>query len=165
MRHGERYRKRQREQRRQEGFTFIAVLALLALIMLGLAAVGPLWAQQAQREREQDLLRIGALYAQAIASYRDSSPGSVKQYPQQLDALVHDSRFIGVTRHLRRLYSDPIAPELPWGLVRDAGGRIIGVYSQSDKAPLAQAAIDLGVVQLAPVKRYADWKFMPKVKS
>lgn len=147
---------------RPRGFTLVAVLLLLALTGLGLAAVGPLWAQDLQRERERELLRIGRLYAQALADYRDRSPGSVKQYPTSLDALVLDTRFIGVTRHLRRLYPDPLAPERPWGLQRDDSGAITGVYSQSTAAPLQQAALDLGVVELAAAARYADWKFAPK---
>lgn len=161
-RHGQ--RGRTVESPRQRGFTLVAVLLLLALAGLGLAAVGPLWSRDMQREREQELLRIGRLYAQALADYRDRSPGSVKQYPASLEALALDTRFIGVTRHLRRLYPDPLAPDRPWGLVRDDSGAITGIYSQSDAAPLHQAPIDLGVVELAPAQRYADWKFAPKAR-
>jgi type II secretory pathway pseudopilin PulG len=149
----------------QRGFSFVAVLALLALCMLGLAVAGPLWSQQVRREREQELLRIGNLYAQAIASYYQSSPGNVKQYPQRLEQLLLDSRFIGVRRHLRTLYPDPVNPGQPWGLVLDAEQRIVGVYSRSEQAPVAEGPLKLGATELEPARRYADWKFIAKVQK
>ena len=150
---------------RQRGYTLVAVLVLLALCMLSLAVAGPLWSQQVRREREQELLRIGALYAQALADYRAASPGSLKQYPSRLQDLLTDTRFVGTARHLRELYADPVNPGQPWGLVHDADGRIVGVYSLSQDAPLAERGVDLGVTVLGPAKHYADWKFIVKAKT
>lgn len=150
------------EQRGRNGFTFVAVLLLLALVSLGLAAVGPLWSQQARRDREQELLRIGALYAQAIARYRDVSPGSLKQYPTSLDDLLLDRRFVGTLRHLRKAYADPLDPGRPWGLVRNDAGRIVGVYSNSQEAPLAQAPVEREGVLLPAARRYSDWLFVAR---
>jgi len=154
-----------RRGERQQGFTLVAVLVLLALCMLGLAVVGPQWSQQVRREREQELLRIGVLYVQAIAEYRATSPGSLKQYPLKLQDLLVDTRFVGTARHLRELYADPVNPKQPWGLVQNEDGRITGVYSLSEEAPLAERAIDLGTTVLAPAKHYSDWKFIVKTKS
>jgi len=154
-----------RGERQQQGFTLVAVLVLLALCMLGLAVVGPQWSQQVRREREQELLRVGALYVQAIAEYRSTSPGSLKQYPLRLQDLLVDTRFVGTARHLRELYADPVNPKQPWGLVQNEEGRITGVYSLSEEAPLAERAIDLGVAVLPPAKHYSDWKFIVKSKS
>ena len=64
-------------ERTARGFTYVWMLAALVIFSIGLAVVGPLWADQAKREREQDLLRVGQLYAQAIASYYAASPGSL----------------------------------------------------------------------------------------
>ncbi|WP_394484199.1 type II secretion system protein [Roseateles sp. LYH14W] len=141
------------------GYTFVAVLIMLTLCALGMAAAGPLWADAVQRDREQELLRIGALYAAAITEYRDSSPGNHKQLPLSLDELVSDPRFISTMRHLRKLYPDPLDPARPWGLVLDTDGRVMGVYSQSQDAPLAQGPQRIGALQLPPAQRYADWKF------
>jgi len=149
----------------ERGVTFVGVLVVLAICMIGLASAGPLWSQQAKRERERELLRVGALYARALASCREASPGSVKQYPTRLDALLFDSRHIGVLRHLRKLYPDPVNPGQAWGLLRDAEGRIAGVYSRCAEAPIAEGPVDLGDIVLAPAKLYSDWKFMLKVKS
>jgi type II secretory pathway pseudopilin PulG len=149
---------------RQRGFTLVAVLVLLALCMLGLAVVGPQWSQQVRREREKELLHIGALYAQALAEYRATSPGSLKQYPLRLQDLLVDTRFVGTARHLRELYADPLDPKRPWGLMQDADGRITGVYSLSQDAPLAERVIDLGVTVLTPAEHYSDWKFTVKAQ-
>ena len=153
------------DRRAHSGFTFVGVLLLLALCMLGLAVAGPIWSQQVKREREQELLRVGALYAQALARYRDASPGSLKQYPPGLEALLLDTRFVGTERHLRKLYPDPMNPGSPWGLVLDADKRVIGVYSLSDEPPVAQGSLELGGVVLPPASRYSDWKFTLKTKS
>jgi type II secretory pathway pseudopilin PulG len=150
---------------RQSGYTLVAVLVLVAVCMTALAVAGPMWSEQVRREREQELLRVGALYAQALASYRNSSPGSLKQYPLRLNELLVDTRFVGVARHLRKLYSDPVNPGQPWGLVQDAEGRITGVFSLSAGAPLAEREIDLGVATLARAKHYSDWKFTVKAKT
>lgn len=153
------------DARGEGGFTLVAVLVLLALCMTGLAVAGPMWSQGVRREREQELVRIGVLYAQAIASYRQSSPGSLKQYPVKLEDLLVDTRFVGLARHLRALYPDPVNPGQPWGLMRDSEGRIAGVYSLSTDAPLADRQINLGAIVLAPASRYSDWKFAIKAKT
>jgi len=144
------------------GFTIVSLLVVLAVCLTGLAVARPMWSQQVKREREQELLRVGALYARAIASYRNASPGSLKQNPPTLQALLVDTRFIGLRRHLRTLYPDPIDPRQPWGLVLDADQRVAGVYSQSAEAPVAEAAVDLGDIALAPARHYADWRFTLK---
>ena len=48
--------------RRQAGFTYVWVLALVAVLGIGLAAIGPMWHDDVKREREKDALRIGQLY-------------------------------------------------------------------------------------------------------
>lgn len=145
--------------RAQAGFTFVATLVLVAVVSFGLAVLGPLWSQHAKREREAELVRIGHVYAQAIESYRNASPGSDRQYPASLEALLLDIRFVGIRRHLRKAYVDPMTGGQPWGLVRDQTGRIIGVFSQSNDEPIRQSA------QAASGQRpgrYADWKFIAK---
>lgn len=144
----------------QRGYTFVAVLVLLALVSLGLSFAGPTWSQQSQRDRERELLRVGVLYARALASYRDVSPGSLKMTPDTLDALLLDARFLGVMRHLRKLYPDPVNPGQPWGLVRDRAGHIIGVHSLSSELPQAQGRVVLDDRILPPARRYSDWVFL-----
>lgn len=144
----------------QKGYTLVGVLLLLALCMLGLSVAGPMWSDQVKREREQDLLRIGALYAQAILQYKNMSPGTLKQYPKELNELLLDLRISGVNRHIRQLYSDPVNPRQPWGLIRDNDGRIKGIYSLSQEAPIARGPLRIGGISLDPAKKYADWQFI-----
>jgi type II secretory pathway pseudopilin PulG len=147
MRHGE------------QGFTFVAVLVLLVICMLGLSAAGPMWAHESKRTKEQELLRIGLLYAKALKEYRDAAPGSLAEYPQRLEQLALDDRFVGVRRHVRKLYPDPLNPGQSWGLVLNERQRIVGVYSQSAEPPIGDAPLLAPQLRLGAA-HYADWKFM-----
>ena len=148
-----------------EGFAIPVVLAGIALMALALSAAGPLWSQQQQREREQELFRVGLIYAQALAAYRDASPGGEKVLPTHLEQLLLDSRFVGTQRHLRRLYPDPLNSRQPWGLLRDEHRRITGVYSQSERAPVARGYVELTDRRLNPARTYGDWVFLALEKQ
>lgn len=161
-------------RRPQGGFTLIAMVA--ALMILGLATQGVVWvlSQQAQREREADLLRVGRLYAQAIASYYESSPGRIKQWPEKLEDLLEDPRFVGLRRHLRKAYADPVQRSIDWELVTTASGGVRGVRSRSVARPIRDTTIELPlsplmdgveqtqaqVLRLPPALRYSDWLFV-----
>jgi type II secretory pathway pseudopilin PulG len=137
---------------------------MVALMGIGAAAIGPIWAEESRRDQESDLLRVGTLYAEAIGRYYKASPGSVKRFPPTLDALLEDTRFVGTVRHLRALYADPLGPGQSWGLVRAADGGIRGVYSQSEAVPLRKVPIELGSVTLPAAARYSDWQFIARVE-
>ena len=94
----------------QAGFTYVFMMAALATFSIGLAVIGPRWADQAKREREQELVRVGSLYASAIASYYAAAPGSLRHYPPELKDLLEDTRRVGTLRHIRKLYADPLDP-------------------------------------------------------
>lgn len=123
----------------QRGFTFIAVLAAMLLLALAAQQVMSVLSAQAQRIRTEESARFTKIYAEAIQSYYDATPGVRKQYPEQLEDLLLDQRQVSLRRHLRRLYPDPLQPNLPahdlgWGLERDARGHIQAVFSTA-KAP------------------------------
>jgi type II secretory pathway pseudopilin PulG len=145
---------------KQRGFTYIAVL--VAMLMLALASQGVMTSvsQQAQREREADLLRIGQVYAQAIGAYYEASPGRIKRWPGSLNDLIEDRRLVTVKRHIREVYPDPITRLANWELILAPDGGIQGVRSQSVAAPIRAGAIDLGAITLEPASRYADWQFV-----
>lgn len=146
---------------RQGGFTLLAVLA--ALTLLGLATQGVMtWvSHEVRREREAQLLRVGQIYTEAIGRYYEASPGVVKQWPKSLQDLADDKRFVGIRRHLRKIYPDPVNRSQEWGLVTVGdGGGIAGVYSLSVEKPLRSIGSDLGGLMLDPAARYADWKFV-----
>jgi len=144
---------------KQRGFTLIAVL--VALVVLALACNGLVFvlARQAQREREARLLQAGQQFVGALKSYYEASPGSVKQLPRELGDLVEDGRFMGVRRHLREIYEDPIGRQ-PWTVLRRADGSVEGIASASIDAPLRTAALDLGDLHLPAATHYSEWKFV-----
>lgn len=138
------------------------MLAAVVVFSLVLARVGSSWGDAVRREREQDLLRIGALYAAAIAAYHAASPGSLKEYPSDLKSLLADGRRVGMLRHLRRLHPDPLDPSRPWGILRGPEGGIRGVFSLGTEEPLRRAPLELPGLVLPAARQYSDWKFAPQ---
>jgi type II secretory pathway pseudopilin PulG len=143
----------------QGGFTLLALLAFMAVTTLGLAAAVPRWSHERQREQERELIRIGTAYALALERYREVSPGTARRFPERLEYLLRDPRFVGTVRHLRRLHDDPMALGVGWQVLRDAQGSIIGVHSGSPRAPLSRAATDLRGEPLPDATSYAQWVF------
>lgn len=144
----------------QQGFAYLLVFFALAVVGVGLAAAGTAWSETTRREREDELLRVGTQYAEAIAAYRRNSPGSEKAYPRALEDLLDDRRLVGTHRYMRQLYRDPVTGKPGWGTVRAFDGGIEGVYSLSEATPLRRTAIEAGRIRLAAATRYSDWKFV-----
>lgn len=160
MRSGEREPVVAGRHRAEHGFTLVAVLLAMFLLALATQQVMGVVSQQAQREREAELLRIGAEIVRAIGTYHEQSPGTVKDWPPSLEALTDDRRFVSLQRRLRRVYVDPITRTDDWGIVLAPGGGIAGVYSQSERAPIRTAGAELTELGLGAAQRYSDWKFV-----
>lgn len=140
----------------------VVLMGLVVLLALGgLAAVQ--FAESAvtarQRERETQLLWVGQQFRAALESYYRATPGPVKHLPVSLDELVRDTRFPNPVRHLRRIYADPIQPELPWGIVK-RGNQVIGVYSQAEGEPLRRTSFAAGLESFEGATQYSAWRFM-----
>lgn len=144
----------------QRGFTYLAVLFMVALMGLALTGIGTVWHTAAQREKERELLYVGKQFRRAVESYYESSPGALKKYPPSLDELLKDSRFPGIRRHLRRIYRDPVGGGSEWGIVKAPEGGIMGVHSLSTDTPLKKAGFREADKGLAGQQRYADWHFV-----
>jgi type II secretory pathway pseudopilin PulG len=142
------------------GFTYIAVLVAMLMLSLATQSVMTYAAQQAQREREAALLRIGQLYAQAIGAYYEATPGSVKRWPRNLEDLLEDRRLVTIKRYIREIYPDPISRSANWDVIVAPDGGIAGVNSPSDARPIRLGGVDLETVTLRPASRYADWQFV-----
>ena len=136
----------------------MGVLMLIAIAGIGMAGVGIVWQQDAQREKEKELLFIGDAYRKAIASYYESSPSAAKQFPQTLDDLLLDKRFPNTKRHLRKLYADPITRNTPWGLIKQQE-RITGIYSVSKLAPIKKFGFPAQYESFSTALEYNEWKF------
>lgn len=144
---------------RQAGFTYLALLFAISIAGVALAGAGVLWSTQQAREREAELLFIGNEYRQAISSYYEKTPGAVKRYPGDIEALLEDLRFPAATRHLRRPYRDPITNQPEWGLVRAPDGGIMGVYSLSASQTIKRSGFRLRDGEFEGMGFYRDWRF------
>lgn len=155
------------DRRRQHGAIYLLVLFFVAITSAALATLGQSWSIDAQRERESQLLWVGAAYRQAIASYYEATPGPLKSYPAALDELLLDPRFPGARRHLRQLFPDPMTGKADWIVIPSPTGGIMGVASRSEAKPLKQAGFE-GLNQpfedlstrLKDELRYRDWEFI-----
>jgi type II secretory pathway pseudopilin PulG len=140
------------------GFTLLVILIAIALLGIGLAAIGTVWATVAQREREAQLLFVGHAYRDAIASYSSSGPAA-NQLPRELQDLVQDERQPLPRRHLRQIYPDPFTGQADWELLRDPDGAIYGVVSRSRLAPFKHAHFADDDEGFESAKCYCEWRF------
>ncbi|WP_229218946.1 type II secretion system protein [Rugamonas brunnea] len=143
-------------RQRARGFAYLWTLLMVAFMGVGLTIAGDLYATAARRDQERELLFIGHEFRNAIASYYKANGRN--QYPQTLDELLKDPRFAGATRHLRRLYADPVTGKAEWALVL-LQGRIVGVHSLSARQPIKQDNFEDDDAGLRLKARYADWVF------
>lgn len=144
---------------RQRGVVLMGLMVLLALAGLALLQFTESVAGARQREREAQLLWVGMQYQQALESYYRSTPGLVKHLPVSLEELLRDSRFPNPVRHLRKLYPDPLQPDVPWAILK-RGNQIIGVYSRSDDAPMRRSGFPAGLESFEGATQYSAWRFL-----
>lgn len=139
------------------GAMLLLTMFIVAFIGIMLVGLGRVWHTEAQRDKEVELLMIGEAYASAITRYHAVSPS---QYPENLEQLLLDTRQPRTVRHLRRLYRDPLTGNNEWGIVKDVGGRVIGVYSKATGVPFKQHGFVGGRTNFNGARNYADWAFV-----
>jgi type II secretory pathway pseudopilin PulG len=144
-----------------QGFTYIGVLFVVAMMSTGLALIGEVWHTSNAREKEAELLHIGNEYRKAIERYYLASKDQkVRTYPKNLSDLIKDPRDAGTLRHLRRLYPDPITGKDEWGLVKSPDGGFAGVYSLSEEPPLKAAGFAVRDASFEGKSKYSEWQFV-----
>jgi type II secretory pathway pseudopilin PulG len=146
--------------KQQRGFTYLAALFLVGLAGIGLAATAELWSHSRQREKEAELIWIGEQFRQAIGLYYQRSPGAVKRYPEKLEDLLEDRRYLSLQRYLRRIYADPMSGKTEWGLVPAPGGGIMGIHSITNAKPIRSAPLRRDDKTIASAASYRDWRFI-----
>jgi type II secretory pathway pseudopilin PulG len=144
---------------RHAGFTYVGLLITVAVLGVGLAAIGQVWRTAAAREKERELLFIGDQYRTALRNYYVGTPAGQSRYPRRLEDLVEDRRLPVMRRHLRRVYPDPITGGDQWGIVPSFDGGIAGVFSLSEQHPLKIAGFTDADERFGGAKHYSDWKF------
>ena len=144
----------------ESGFTYLAVMFTVAIIGIGLAGTAEVWSHARQREKERELLWTGNQFREAIGLYYQRTPGAAKRYPERLEDLLEDKRYVNVQRYLRRIYQDPMTGKDTWGTVPAPEGGIKGVYSLSRGSPLKAVGFRAEEHDFERGRRYADWRFV-----
>src|SRR4051794_15865748 len=147
------------------GFTYIGLLIVIAVMGIGLGAIGPLSRSVQLRDKEAELLFIGDEFRRAITRYYERSPGGIKQYPKKLEDLLRDNRQPGMQRYLRKIYVDPLTGKNQWGLVEVPGYGITGIYSTHDGEPIKKANFAARYKAFESARKYSDWKFVYSVSD
>jgi type II secretory pathway pseudopilin PulG len=143
----------------QAGFTYIALLIIVAMIAAGATAALGAGAALQQRESEAELLAIGLEFRQALQSYADATPAGQPTEPREVAELLRDPRYPGVRRHLRRIYPDPLTGQAEWGIVRFPDGRISGMHSLSKTPTLRHTGFPAGLEGLEKTESHDAWIF------
>jgi len=133
------------------GFTYLGVLAAIAVMGIGATAASELWAASARRQQLEQLDWVGHQFEQAIRSYYEASPGGWKRFPKTLNDLIEDRRYATVRRHLRRVYVNPLTNAVDWELVSSPDGGFRAVRVALPKVPdEVQALREYGYAPTAP---------------
>lgn len=154
----------------QRGSALLIVLVMIVIVGLVAGIAGTSWQTTRQRAREVELLWRGDQYRRAIQSYSEAGSGTKGkqpgQFPAKLEDLIKDPRSLATKKHIRRLYNDPMTGG-DWDLVKDKGGRIIGVRSSSDLEPFKQDGFPEEYENFAGAASYSAWEFVyqPKTKT
>jgi type II secretory pathway pseudopilin PulG len=143
----------------QSGYILLGLLILMMIAGYALAAAGAKFSEARNREREQELLKVGDTFRKAIGSYYNQSPSVVKQYPPNLEALLRDDRFPEPRRYLRKLYLDPVTQREGWGILEAPSGGVMGVYSLSAAKPYKTKNFRLTYQYFENKKYYGEWYF------
>jgi hypothetical protein len=115
----------------QSGFTYLWVLIAVALIGVGLLAVGDLWAATQRARERAELIWVAEQFTQALDNYYEGSPGIVvKSFPLKVEELLEDRRLAVVRRHLRGELPPHHLSSQRLMLVRDNESRIVGIRIQ-----------------------------------
>lgn len=115
---------------RAGGFTYLGLLIAIAVMSVGLLAASAIWVTALRRQQAAELEWVGGQFVQAIGSYYDSSPGSVKVYPTSLAELLEDRRFLTMRRHLRQIYRNPFSGKPDWEPITAAEGGVVGIRAR-----------------------------------
>jgi type II secretory pathway pseudopilin PulG len=143
----------------QSGYILVGLLIIIMVAGYALAATGTKFSEARKREREQELLKVGDTIRKAIGNYYNQTPGVVKQYPPNLEALIRDERFPEPKRYLRKLYLDPVTQREGWGILEAPSGGVMGVYSLSAAKPYKSKNFRLIYQHFENKKYYGEWYF------
>ncbi|MGJ8620921.1 MAG: type II secretion system protein [Methylophilaceae bacterium] len=143
-----------------QGYVLLGMLCLLIIAGYILSAASVKLSDAVKRDREQELLKVGDTFRQAIGRYYNATPSVVKQYPPNLEALLHDTRFPAPRQYLRKLYQDPVTQRDGWGIVEAPSGGVMGINSLSAEKPFKQKNFRTIYKGFEDSLFYGEWYFV-----
>lgn len=149
-----------RQPAREAGFTYLGLMAIIAVMGLALASTGEVWHMALKREKEQELLFVGDQIRHAISQYYQHSKLKANRFPVSLEELLKDPRYPETERYLRKIYNDPITGDSKWGLVTGPDGQIFGVYSLSEAEPIKKSNFSPKYSSFEGKMKYSEWVFI-----
>lgn len=150
-------------KKNQQGFTYLGLIILIAIISITSAASLQLGVLVERRQAEQALLSVGKEIRLALISYANTTPQGQSPQPQTLQDLLKDPRFPMTKRHLRKLYADPITGSTDWGLIYSIDGKgIVGVFSKSSAPPIKLSNFEPEFAEFEEKAHYYEWIFLVK---
>ncbi|CAN2049415.1 hypothetical protein GMMP1_730017 [Candidatus Magnetomoraceae bacterium gMMP-1] len=144
----------------KHGFTYMMMLVLITVTGITLSSASKYWSTVVKRDKEKELFFRGDQIRLAIESYYKSSPSGRPSYPHRIEDLLKDPRFMGVRRHLRKAYKNPITQDGQWGFIIGPGNSFKGVFSKSLEKPIKIAGFSKEYKDFTKAKTYSDWKFV-----
>ena len=115
----------------ESGYVLLTLLLVVALLIVGMAAIVPSIAFQIRRDREEELIHRGVQYSRAIRAYFKK----FGRYPTKLEDLESTNN----QRFLRKRYKDPINGQdfklLHFGEVKMFGSPIAGASAIAGANP------------------------------
>jgi len=106
--------------KRSRGYTLVALLVGLTVMVILIAAVLPLASAESQRDKEAELIFRGLQYAEGIRTFHRR----YGRYPNTLKEM-----FEMRPRTLRKLWKDPMTRSDKWGLITAAGAPLTTTLS------------------------------------
>jgi type II secretory pathway pseudopilin PulG len=101
--------------KRDRGYTLVALIVGMTVMLILIAGVLPLASAEAQRDKEAELIFRGIQYAEGIRNFRRR----YGRYPNALKEM-----FEMRPRTLRKLWKDPMTNSEKWGLITAAGAPV-----------------------------------------
>ena len=109
--------------RGERGYSLVALLATVTIMMVMMAAAVPAWKYVVKNDREQELIFRGGQIADAIRRFQTKNGNAL---PPSLDALVKG-------KFLRRAYKDPMTKDGKWRMLPQ--GEALGGGAQGTRPP------------------------------
>jgi type II secretory pathway pseudopilin PulG len=116
------------QRRGEDGYTLVALLALMSILALMMIAVAPNVRQQAQRERELEAISRGEEVAEAIRLYILEKRTLPTTMDQLLEGLPRGTKKLQILRP--NAAKDPLTESGDWRLLRPKGPEMIEFQRQ-----------------------------------